>query len=273
MSTLGLFINRGFLHPEPDHQHQPSGRIDPSVINNYSIMTIEGSVSNLASIKTDDPMDLLQKDLEVLLGEYSKDGKIFNISVKNTEKIDKFARDYEALVKSRLEMDGTITKELTTTAPILLTRYKDIISEISTEYYAAKEVLLKSNKEIAQYYFKLEDLLDTVKHLKSKNYGEDVTSFLIEKMKVDVLKLQDSKVIAELKTEADKAAEKIYEIGCIVKQPIGGTDGLMCFCGENPIKMALVPCGHTFCEGCISSGSTCHFCRDRFTSKMKLYFN
>jgi hypothetical protein len=222
-----------------------------------------------------DPFFTLQQELESLLGEYSKDGKIFSVSVKNTEKIDTFSKEYEDLIQKRSQMDKIIAKEpgsLSKNHP-LLDKYKEIMTDISNEYNTCKEVLLKTNKEISNYYSEIQDLLDTVKYIKSKNYDEETTTFFIGKMNEKILKLQESKVIKELKIKAEKAIDKIYEINSIV-QHYSFCEKNMCFCDENPIQVALVPCGHTFCNSCLPpSTKKCHMCRSNFTSKMKIYLN
>lgn len=238
-------------------------------------------------IKRDTLFSTLQQELETLLGEYSKDSKIFNISAENTEKIDVFKKDYEKLLKTRAEMDGIIANNnislilkdgiiakeavLFSKQP-LLEKYKEIVSEISKDFQTTKEVLLKSNKEISDYYSKAQDLLDTVKHLKSKNCDEETITFFIRKMNENIIKLQESKNINELKTEVEKASDKILEIRSIVEHSF--CEKNECFCGENPIKIALVPCGHTFCETCLPlTTKKCHMCRSNFTSKMRIYLN
>lgn len=224
-------------------------------------------------IKRDTLFSTLQQELETILGEYSKDSKIFNISVKNTEKIDVFKKDYENLLKIREEMDSIISKEaVQCSKQPLLEKYKEIMSEISKDFQTTKKVLLKSNKEISDYYSKAQDLLDTVKHLKSKNCDEETITFFIRKMNENIIKLQESKNINELKTEAEKASGKILEIRSIVEHSF--CEKNECFCGENPIKIALVPCGHTFCEACLPlTTKKCHMCRSNFTSKMRIYFS
>jgi hypothetical protein len=45
-------------------------------------------------------------------------------------------------------------------------------------------------------------------------------------------------------------------------------------CMQEPVKMAFVPCGHTFCLGCATKLiTTCYICRAKINNKLKLYFN
>jgi len=54
-----------------------------------------------------------------------------------------------------------------------------------------------------------------------------------------------------------------------------GPDSSACvICMQEPVKMAFVPCGHTFCLGCATKLiTTCYICRTKINSKLKLYFN
>jgi len=44
-------------------------------------------------------------------------------------------------------------------------------------------------------------------------------------------------------------------------------------CMNNKINVALVPCGHTYCDDCICTSSFCYKCRSPIISRIKLYFN
>jgi hypothetical protein len=45
-------------------------------------------------------------------------------------------------------------------------------------------------------------------------------------------------------------------------------------CINNPVKMAFVPCGHTFCLSCATKQNlqVCYICRTKIGSKLKLYY-
>ena len=46
-----------------------------------------------------------------------------------------------------------------------------------------------------------------------------------------------------------------------------------CICVTEPISMAMVPCGHTFCVNCSKKSVICHFCRKTVNSRIRVYFN
>ena len=47
---------------------------------------------------------------------------------------------------------------------------------------------------------------------------------------------------------------------------------ICCICMTEPIIMAMVPCGHTFCTNCSKRTIVCHICRKQVTSRMRIYF-
>lgn len=51
------------------------------------------------------------------------------------------------------------------------------------------------------------------------------------------------------------------------------SDPLCCICMIEPIIMAMVPCGHTFCTNCSKRTIVCHVCRQQVTSRIRLYFS
>lgn len=63
------------------------------------------------------------------------------------------------------------------------------------------------------------------------------------------------------------AATSAANVGSTSAQPICS------ICTEFPIGMALVPCGHTFCQNCCSQQRfQCFVCRTTLVSKLRLYF-
>lgn len=50
------------------------------------------------------------------------------------------------------------------------------------------------------------------------------------------------------------------------------TQNMCTVCIEKSINRACVPCGHTFCEGCITQIKTCPMCRQSIKETIKLFF-
>ena len=44
-------------------------------------------------------------------------------------------------------------------------------------------------------------------------------------------------------------------------------------CFDKEVDMAMIPCGHTCCAGCLNQTSSCMQCRSKIQSKVKLFFS
>lgn len=47
---------------------------------------------------------------------------------------------------------------------------------------------------------------------------------------------------------------------------------LCCICMVEPILMAMVPCGHTYCRNCSKKTIVCSVCRQAVTSRLRVFF-
>jgi hypothetical protein len=50
------------------------------------------------------------------------------------------------------------------------------------------------------------------------------------------------------------------------------SEPICCICMTEPIVMAMVPCGHTFCTNCSKRTLVCHVCRQTVTSRLRVFF-
>jgi hypothetical protein len=51
------------------------------------------------------------------------------------------------------------------------------------------------------------------------------------------------------------------------------TDPVCSICMTDPIKQVSVPCGHAFCDKCISRQHACYICRCKIDKKIRLFLN
>jgi hypothetical protein len=92
--------------------------------------------------------------------------------------------------------------------------------------------------------------------------------------------LHDKKQILE---ENNEKLMKLVEEIKLLKNIIGVNDispsknsSIMCFiCAEKSIEACLNPCGHTFCNSCVSkiANQRCYMCRKTVISSTKLFFD
>ena len=50
------------------------------------------------------------------------------------------------------------------------------------------------------------------------------------------------------------------------------SEPICCICTSEPIVIALVPCGHTFCTNCSKRTIVCHICRQAVTNRLRVFF-
>lgn len=60
----------------------------------------------------------------------------------------------------------------------------------------------------------------------------------------------------------------------VVRTDEGSEPPSCSICMNGPVKMAFVPCGHTFCLSCATKQhlQVCYICRTKISSKLKLYY-
>ena len=90
-------------------------------------------------------------------------------------------------------------------------------------------------------------------------------------------------VFQEHNIEADyletiKALKKIViltdALGAIRQMVNANTEPLCSVCIHEPVSLATVPCGHTFCTSCgARQMTTCYICRTPITNRQKIYFS
>ena len=65
----------------------------------------------------------------------------------------------------------------------------------------------------------------------------------------------------------------MYEIVNLLKVGDAPSVPTCCVCAEADITNAMIPCGHTFCSGCITKQmSLCYICRTSIRDRLKLHF-
>jgi len=90
-------------------------------------------------------------------------------------------------------------------------------------------------------------------------------------------------VFQEHSIEADyvetiRALKKIViltdALGAIRQMVNANTEPLCSVCIHEPVSLATIPCGHTFCSGCGARQlTTCYICRIPITNRQKIYFS
>ncbi|NBR60232.1 MAG: hypothetical protein EBT86_01035 [Actinobacteria bacterium] len=68
--------------------------------------------------------------------------------------------------------------------------------------------------------------------------------------------------------------QKTVDIGCSQSSGgSGGTEPVCSICLTDGITHTIIPCGHTFCQGCIKKQTlTCYICRGSIRDRIKIFF-
>lgn len=92
---------------------------------------------------------------------------------------------------------------------------------------------------------------------KQQNIKEKFDSFVVARKRFSVYR----EILMTCKKTLKSTDEGVDSSACVI-------------CMQEPVKMAFVPCGHTFCLGCATKLiTTCYVCRAKINSKLKLYFS
>lgn len=59
----------------------------------------------------------------------------------------------------------------------------------------------------------------------------------------------------------------------IPQRIVNTSEPICCICMTEPIVMAMIPCGHTFCTNCSKRTTICHVCRQGVTNRLRLFFS
>ena len=146
----------------------------------------------------------------------------------------------------------------------------DLWRQAMTEYSAA-EAKLKIHLGI------FDDIYKRVSTLLQLPNGENYEPLV--KATEDYLRsvFQEHSIEAEY-VETIRALKKIViltdVLGAIRQMVNANTEPLCSVCIHEPVSLATIPCGHTFCSGCGARQlTTCYICRTPITNRQKIYFS
>jgi predicted transcriptional regulator len=161
-----------------------------------------------------------------------------------------------------------------------LTKQMDNLNEDEQDIYKSiqgidKNILIIKTLS-SKYYKKSIDTLDLLKTSLQKELLE------IENMVKQDIIMKRIKIDTDLENVCRKqnALRKLVQtaIADMVK-PEDITKKMCPICFDREVGMAMVPCGHTFCQGCSNTAiqteyrSKCPQCRQTISTKVKIYFS
>lgn len=152
----------------------------------------------------------------------------------------------------------------------------DVVSSLQTKKSKLNELvgdITEVQKSIDTSFLEFEDIKTRVDVLTSK--------YSLPKMEFDDVrdKIQEHVIIQrarlqKLQPERDTLAADIGMIEKTLASVVEKSSSMCSVCYERQANVALNPCGHVYCEACVSRiyTRTCPKCRNVIDGRMKLYF-
>lgn len=215
--------------------------LDRNAIINSKIFDLE----NISSIGEDEKL-MSNTNKEEIEEEETEDIKNINEVIQKSKNIIKENLDkYNELKDEELsyrDVYNQIIKDfngLKYTYDNIKKRLEDKINENNKEFYENKfSILLKIQQEIE----------------------EDLTENF-------------SKHIINLQKESNKCKKKLRHLSTFYNLSKKLDYGYTCpICYNKEISMICVPCGHSFCSGCLQAGY-CYLCRTKIEKKQPIFFS
>lgn len=128
-------------------------------------------------------------------------------------------------------------------------------------------------KSVDAAFPEFEDVRDRVNALTAK-YEYTTMDFDILKKKLEMHVTFQRARLQELQPERDTLAADIGMIEKSLASVVEKSSNTCSVCYDRKAEVALKPCGHVYCESCVSRIDTrrCPKCRDLINGQLKLYF-
>jgi hypothetical protein len=157
---------------------------------------------------------------------------------------------------------------------LVMDKYKTTVQLL----FEANEALQKKLSTIESIQKKL-DALTELDEEEGRDNSEELLSLQESILKYvqrlyDSLKIKDNYVEFCRQYARFSAFRSILHSLQVFGEHTNTQGGIMCtICTTDQISMALVPCGHTFCNTCaVKQRSQCYICRTTIREKQKIYF-
>ena len=269
----------------------------PAPINNYpydnayisasNIITKIEDVTNTKFTKLYDNLNKINEDLKKILLDYDSEMnehiniKIPNILEEENDTIDDNSND------NIDNSNDNIDKELdnySKTIDSLLNEYLEIKNLFLNKTDELKKIIKKNDEDVKQIniFMKfIKGIDDNNNNIEEEIYEKQYEILIneIDKLSKDIYNNSKINIVKNeyiiIKAKFDKYVELIKKFNMFNMSHI-----CPC-CLTSVVNTVITPCGHTFCDKCISeikkqsneNDYNCIFCRSPIVSTFKLYFN
>lgn len=127
----------------------------------------------------------------------------------------------------------------------------------------------KINKRILELYQKKEEIYLLKECLKNPWNKNDriITNAIKTKQQDLAVEFIESSFTSILEIITHQMKNEMFSLKNIEKE-----EKCICkICFDKKVEIAIIPCGHTFCENCIFNSKSCPMCRSDIKSKLKIF--
>jgi hypothetical protein len=170
---------------------------------------------------------------------------------------------------------NSVVEDIQTELTINLEEFKDSQKKLTRAYAETLKELYVIDARLQEKINKMNQLVDKVQGLlllepnkELADLAEPTSAYLAA-----VLKNNDFSSDFVLFMMTYKRWLAIYDVIQINRVTSSSAIPQCCICTQADVTHAMIPCGHTFCSGCINKQmSLCYICRTSVRDRLKLHF-
>ena len=201
-------------------------------------------------------------------------------AMANTLKVDTF-NGFSKGFFSELNLDLSGATFFNEDFGVELETFRSTLKKVCNSYdkayfdlFESDEVLMLNIKKFTELSKQINTILDLDTNDASLDVFASIAKYLSEFFKKQNIKEKFDKFILARK-KFIVLRDLIMMCHKTVSRTDEGCEPPPCsICMNSPVKMAFVPCGHTFCLSCATKQNlqACYICRTKINSKLKLYY-
>jgi len=156
------------------------------------------------------------------------------------------------------------------------TFFRTILDDFNKKYKESLEKLFKADFEIRNALNQIQKIIKQVNEICELDTNEITTELLASVSKYIHKSIENIKLYELFNNFIDArktfiAYRNLMQIKNVTEQV--ENEPICSICMAEPIKQVCVPCGHSFCNTCMSKQYTCYICRCKVEKKIKLFLS
>ena len=170
---------------------------------------------------------------------------------------------------------NSVVEELETDLGLQLNEFKESQKKLTRVYSETLKELFLIDARLQEKISKMNQLVDKVQALMLIEANAELTALAepTANYLAAVLKNNDISSDFVLFMITYKRWIALYDTIQITRVTSPAAAPMCCICAVADVTHAMIPCGHTFCSGCINKQmSLCYICRTSVRDRLKLHF-